>query len=313
MILLNRIVTILLALLLDQIIKDPPNAYHPVGWMGKFIIWFGNRAPKRSNLVKLVYGCLILCLGIILFGLAGRGLQWVVSQLSAPFNWLIGAFLLNFFFTVRGLKQAAAAVQQALSDKDLKKARWAVGYHMVSRDTSGLNASQISAATVESVAENTSDSIIAPLLYYLVAGLAGVFVYRFVNTADSLLGYHDEKREWLGKIPAILDDVLNFLPARITAILMMMVSTHKRFDLRNAWRVWLRDRYKTTSPNAGHPMSAAAGSLDLELAKSGVYVLGEGGKQATCQDIERSVKLMELAVTLLAGLLLITSIVIILD
>ena len=313
MILLNRIVTILSALLLDQIIKDPPNAFHPVGWMGKFISLIGNRTLRGNNLFKLVYGCLILCLGIALFGMAGRGLQWVIDLLSAPFNWLIGAFLLNFFFTVRGLKRATDAVQQALDDGDLDKARWAVGYHMVSRDTGGLNASQISAAAVESVAENTNDSIIAPLLYYLVGGLAGVLIYRFVNTADSMLGYHDEEREWLGKIPAILDDVLNFIPARITALLMIMVSLHKQFNFKNAWRIWYRDRYKTTSPNAGHPMSAAAGALDLELAKSGVYVLGQGSRRANHQDIERSVKLMQLATASLTGMLLICTVFIIVD
>ena len=313
MILLNRIITILLALLLDQIIKDPPNTFHPVGWMGKFISWSGNRTLRGNNLIELVYGCLILCLGIALFGTAGLGLQWGIDRLSAPFNWLIGALLLNFFFTVRGLKQVAAVVHQALGSGDLDKARWAVGYHMVSRDTSDLNASQISAAAIESVAENTSDSIIAPLLYYLVAGLAGVMIYRFVNTADSLLGYHDEKREWLGKIPAILDDVFNFIPARVTAALTIMVSLNKQFDFHNAWRVWSRDRNKTPSPNAGHPMSAAAGALDLVLAKSGVYVLGEDGRQATHQDIERSVKLMELAVASLAGLLLISAALIIVD
>ena len=293
MILINRILTLLIALLFDRIFRDPANKFHPVGWMGTFILKAQSLAPQERSGLQFIYGGALIISGFILFGGTAWILQKILGQLSPPISWVAGALILNFFFTVRGLKIAAVDVEQGLCNQDLNCARNSLHTHLVSRDTQSLNESQIAAATIESVAENTSDSIIAPLFFFLIGGLTGVVLYRFVNTSDSLLGYHDAKREWLGKLPARLDDLLNLIPARITAFMMILASIIKGFDQKEAIRTWLHERYNTSSPNAGHPMSATAGALNVQLEKSGHYVLGKGKTLPKVKDISRAIQLLD--------------------
>jgi adenosylcobinamide-phosphate synthase len=234
----------------------------------------------------------------------GRLLAWVVGLLPSPLRWLATAGLLKTTIALRGLGQAAGEVQAALESGDLAEARRLLSWHLVSRDTSALTESQVAAATIESVAENTSDGIVGPLFYYALGGLPGALAYRWVNTCDSILGYHDVEREWLGKIPARFDDLLNLLPARLTAALLAVAAVLTGDDACNAWHVWRRDAGTTESPNAGHPMGAAAGALGVELEKVDHYRLGAGQPPPTITDIGRAVSLMRGAVALGAGLLL---------
>jgi adenosylcobinamide-phosphate synthase len=183
-------------------------------------------------------------------------------------------------------------VQQALIQHHLPQARHLLGWHLVSRDTAALSASEVAAATIESVAENASDSLVAPLFYYAIGGLPGALLYRLINTADAMLGYRDEEREWLGKIPARLDDVVNVVPARLTAWLIVAVAFLYRYDRRQTWHIWRRDARQTASPNAGHPMSAMAGALGVELVKIGHYRLGDGLKPPVHTDIERAITIL---------------------
>jgi adenosylcobinamide-phosphate synthase len=206
-------------------------------------------------------------------------------------------------FSWRGLSAAAREIRSALEADDLPEARRLLSWHLVSRDTTGLNPSQVAAATIESVAENTSDGIIAPLLYYTLAGLPGALAYRFLNTSDAMLGYRDATYEWLGKVPARSDDLANLAPARITAGLIILAVALSGEDAKGAWQVWRRDAGKTASPNAGHPMSAMAGALDVELEKVGHYRLGAGGRAPSAEDIRRSVRLLHVVPGLLVGLL----------
>jgi adenosylcobinamide-phosphate synthase len=181
-----------------------------------------------------------------------------------------------------------------------------LGWHLVSRDTVGLDEARVAAATVESLAENASDGVVAPWCFYLLGGLPAALAYRFVNTADAMLGYRDAEREWLGKVPARLDDLLNLLPARLTAALILLAAPLFRQRWATALRVWWRDARKTASPNAGQPMAAAAGALGVELEKVGCYRLGSGLRLATVADVTRAVRLLytvaSLALVLVAGL-----------
>jgi adenosylcobinamide-phosphate synthase len=292
----------LLALLVDIIFGDPPNAYHPVAWMGSGISAARKGAPKTGAQRQLGYG------GLIAFGGLGLavGAGWLVTRLirflPKPLNWLAEAILLKMMLSVGGLTKAASEVQAALDAGYLPEARRQIGWHLVSRDTSDLTESQVAAATIESVAENTSDSIIAPFLYYTLFGLPGAFAYRFANTADAMLGYRDVEREWLGKIPAQLDDVLNFVPARLTALFFIVVTWISGGNTARASAIWQRDHNKTESPNAGQPMSAGAGALGVELEKVGHYKLGEGQRFPQASDIGRIVRLMQKTTVVAAGL-----------
>ena len=222
--------TILFAFLFDTFIGDPPNRYHPVAWMGSSIDYL-RRWGRDSAVVQtsegnqFIYGMLVACGGAGVMWWLGRLLNTLLSWLPAPLRWLAEAWILKTMFSLGGLTKAADEVRVALERDELDEARRLVSWHLVSRDTTQLDASQLAAATIESVGENLSDGVIAPLLYYRLFGLPGALAYRYVNTCDAMLGYRDEAREWLGKASARLDDLLNIIPARLTAILLLFAGS----------------------------------------------------------------------------------------
>jgi adenosylcobinamide-phosphate synthase len=181
----------------------------------------------------------------------------------------VEALALSTLFSIRGLWRAARRVERALDAGDLPAARIAVGEDLVSRPTGALDEAHVASATIESLAENLSDSVLAPLAFYLAFGLAGAAVYRAVNTADTMIGYRAGVLEHFGKAAARLDDVLNLVPARLSALAIVAVAPA-------AWRALRRDHAKTASPNAGWPMAAMAGALGVTLEKPGAYRLGDG-------------------------------------
>jgi adenosylcobinamide-phosphate synthase len=155
--------------------------------------------------------------------------------------------VLKLTFSLRGLVQAARAVQHALEHNDIPLARHLVSWHLVSRDTSQLSAAHVAAAAVESVAENTSDGIVAPLFFYALGGLPAALAYRFINTADAMLGYRDAVHLWLGKVPARLDDLVNLVPARLTAVCLVLAACLLRENAPQAWTTWRREGRLTAS------------------------------------------------------------------
>ena len=283
---------IFIALLLDMLLGDPPNRFHPTAWMGSLIGFLKRFRPYGNRLAEFTYGLFMVCLGC---GLAA-GTGWLIvalaSFLPTGSRLLIEGLLLSLTISLRGLDRAAHEVQTALEGQNLTEARRSLSWHLVSRDTSQLNEPQVSAAAIESVAENASDGLIAPLFFYVLGGLPAAFAYRFVNTADSMLGYHDAEREWLGKFPARFDDLLNFLPARLTGIFIMFSAPFCGASLTKAWYIMRRDARKTASPNAGIPMSAMAGALGVELEKVDHYRLGQGLCPPVVGDLRRARRLL---------------------
>jgi len=209
---------------------------------------------------------------------------------------IITALALKLTLSLRGLDHAAREVQSALETNNLPEARRLLSWHLVSRDTSQLGESKVSAAAIESVAENASDGIVAPLFFFALGGLPAAFAYRFINTADSMLGYHDEEREWLGKVPARLDDLLNFIPARLAGLFIVLSAPFCGASLSQAWKIMWRDSGQTASPNAGIPMSAMAGSLGVELEKIDHYALGKGLRLPDSVDLARARRMLVVAV-----------------
>jgi adenosylcobinamide-phosphate synthase len=287
-----------LALIFDFLWGDPPNRFHPTAWMGNLIRFLMHFRPHGNSLAESLFGILILLIGIFLTISIGFGIQYLSFQLPLWAGILLQGIFLKLTLSLRGLDRAAKDVQSALKNNDLMEARRLLSWHLVSRDTSQLNESQVSAAAIESVAENISDGIIAPLVFYAFGGLPAAFAYRFVNTADSMLGYRDAEREWLGKFPARFDDVLNFIPARLTGLFIMLSTPFCGGSFGYAWRIMWRDSNQTSSPNAGIPMSAMAGALGIELEKVNHYRLGEGLRSPTIHDILRTRRLLYTAVAL---------------
>ena len=278
-----------LALFLDLVLPEPPNAIHPVVWMGKCIHFFERIGLPLGSRIQFAYGLLIALASPLFFGVlvgvAGYGLR----QVSPVAYVLVGAIMLRSVFTVRGLGKAGKQVEEVLSQGDVDAARRDLR-SLVSRDTSKLSKSQAAGAAIESVAENTTDSFVAPWLAFAVFGLPGAYCYRVVNTLDSMIGYR-EKYEWLGKASARLDDGLNFLPSRISALLLLAAGVVRKVDARRGWSVMRRDHGLTASPNAGWTMSAASGLLGVALGKPGHYLLGEGLREPVARDIGAAVTL----------------------
>jgi len=285
---------VLVALGLDML-GELPNEWHPVAWFGKLIQRLERVAPEGDNF-QLLYGVLMLVLAApvaflpaaIVHALAKRVRAEAIQRGS---NGLILYALiegcgLTPFFALRMLAEAGCSVRVALERGDLPAARLAL-QSLVSRERSELTKELAGAAAIESLAENLSDSIVAPLFYYLLFDLPGAALYRLFNTFDSMIGYHG-RYENLGKAAAWLDDVLNILPARITALLIITLAPLFGGNQVKGWRVWRRDARKTASPNAGHPMAAAAGALSVHLEKVGHYRLGDKEKAITASSIQQA-------------------------
>jgi len=288
----------LLALLFDLLLGDPPNRFHPTAWMGSLIAFLLRWRPRGNRFAELAYGAFILLIGITLFASAGIAITQLIFRIT-NYQLLITALTalaLKLTVSLRGLDRAAGEVQSALQANDLPEARRLLSWHLVSRDTSLLDESKVSAAAIESVAENASDGVIAPLFFFALGGLPAAFAYRFINTADSMLGYHDEEREWLGKVPARLDDVLNFIPARLAGLFIVLSAPFCGGSLSQAWKIMQRDSGQTASPNAGLPMSAMAGALGVELEKVGHYALGKGLRPPSLSDLARARRMLFIAV-----------------
>jgi adenosylcobinamide-phosphate synthase len=277
---------LLLALAWDRSLGEPPARLHPVVWMGRAIDVVLRAAPRQRDPAReLAYGtvvALLLPLGCAMLGCA----VLVITSRTPLLRLVVETYLLKGTFALRALGDAARDVRDPLRAGDLDAARGALR-SLCSRDATSLDAELVAAAAIESVAENASDSFVAPLLFYVVLGLPGALLYRMANTLDARIGYRG-RFEWLGKPAARLDDLLNLVPARLTATLLLAAGRAQGCDVRRAWSVWRRDARRTASPNAGHPMAAMAGLLGAVLEKPGAYRLGDVGAAVTPETIERA-------------------------
>jgi adenosylcobinamide-phosphate synthase len=288
-----------LALLLDGVLGEPPAFLHPVVWIGKLIAAGLRLAPGAGWWPQFVFGA-FLTLSIV--GISG-GVAWLFMQAAGidPIVEIIaGAWLLKSAFALRELGRAAMRVVRPLEEGNLAEARLALR-SLCSRDPSELNKEELLAATIESLAENASDSVIAPLFFYVLLGVPGAVAYRAVNTLDAMIGYRG-RFEALGKFAARLDDVANLIPARLTALLFLLTGWLQGGNVLQGWRMWRRDGAKTPSPNGGRPMATMAGLLDVRLDKPGVYALGDPGTPLTAAKVRQAWRIVVASSLLLAAL-----------
>jgi len=284
---------LLLALAIDLALGDPPNRYHPVAWLGRLLA-AGERRLCHGSPALLLTGGAALTLAVAgLAGVIGAIVSALANHLGQA-GLLVEALALACLLSLRGLAGAAREVAIELSRGDLVAARRAVGYHLVSRPTTELDEEHVASAAVESVAENLTDSLIAPALFFLAGGLPGAAVYRVVNTADAMFGYRLGPLEYFGKVAARLDDLLNLIPARLAGLSLIVGAGLVGESGRGALASLRRDRRRAASPNAGWTMAAMAGALGVTLEKPGAYRLGAGALPVAT-DIERSVRVLRAA------------------
>jgi adenosylcobinamide-phosphate synthase len=258
--------------------------------MGKVIAFFEKGSISQRPLAQFVYGVGMALFLIGLFTASTYFILFYLESLSFVAYVIIGAALLKSTFSLRELQRVAIKVKRLLSKEKLNAARFELR-SLASRDTQDLPEPLVVSATVESVAENTCDSFVAPLFYFLLFGVPGAIAYRVVNTLDAMIGYHG-KYEYLGKFASKLDDLLNFIPARLTALLLVLASFLLRRDARASWQVALGEHSKTESPNAGWTMAVVAGALNVQLEKVGHYKLGRADASLTPESIDTALKLM---------------------
>ena len=298
------------AVALDLLFGEPPTQLHPTVAMGRVIGAVRRRQRATSPLGASLAGMATVGLGAVATAFAARAISSLLENrvpASLPSVALHGA-LLKPSLSLRALLAAGAQVERALHAGNLPEARRLLAWHLVSRDVSSLNESEVAGATIESLAENLSDGLVAPLLAYALGGLPAAYVYRFVNTADAMLGYRTPELEWFGKAAARTDDLLNLLPARLTAALIAAAAPVGSGSSRDAIAVAWRDHARTPSPNAGWPMASVAGALGVRLTKRDTYDLNATGRAPNAGDIARTRRIVAGAaagaVALIEGLIL---------
>ncbi len=294
---------VLLALALDRLLGEPPARWHPVVWMGRYLGWIGPRiaprGPQQGGERRiLVAGALAWWGGALVVLAIGLALQLAVAALEPGPGALLAALALKPMLAWRMLRDEVAGVEQALGTS-LDAGRRQLG-RLVSREVMRLDAPAVREAAIESLAENLNDSVAAPLLWFVLAGLPGALLYRYANTADAMWGYRGLRAgldwTWAGRWAARADDVLSWLPARLTALLLALVAG----GLPPA-RLW-REAGRTPSPNGGWPMGAMALALGVRLSKPGVYALNGAAPPPQAPHTARALRLAGAVVALL-GLL----------
>jgi len=300
-----------LALLIERVVGYPPALYravgHPVTWMGALISWLDTRLNQGEQ--RRFKGVVMLVL-VVLTVLA-VGLLVIAVTRRVPFGWVAEALLASSLLAQKELGRAVKAVADGLN-LSLDGGRRTVS-QIVGRDPEALDEPGVARAAVESLAESTSDGIVAPLFWLLVGGLPGILVYKAANTADSMVGHKTDRYREFGWASARFDDLLNWIPARITALLVAGAAfLVRRADPEQAWSTALRDARKHDSPNAGWPEAAFAGALGLRLGGPRAYqgevhdlaAFGDGRADLTALDILRALELYWMTMNLLlAGVL----------
>ncbi len=288
---------ITLALLLDFIFGDPKNKYHPTAWIGSLI---AKLTPlcKNSSDVTEKFGGVILILsatGIVatLIVLLDIGITLITTDvLTIVISIIVGGILLKTTIAIKGMERHALAVLSSIENNDIESARDNLSM-IVKRNTKNLDKNHVFSGVIESISENTVDGVTGPLFYFGIFGLPGAFVYRVINTADSMIGYKTSIFKNVGWFAANCDKTLNYIPSRLTGLTMILSAMVLGHNWQNSYHIMMRDGKKTQSPNAGYPMAAIAGALGTKFEKINHYSLGDGEVEFSKDHIKSAISMMK--------------------
>ena len=296
---LTLVIKIWIAYILDLVFGDPQNIIHPVEIIGKMIS-LGEKIllkEKSGSRYKFFAG-IILNIFVVSITYGLTCLIYKSSKISGVFT-LIEIYLMYTVFSVNSLAREGNRVYNILKEGNIEKARKDLSY-LVSRDTETMDEKMIIRSTMETISENTVDGIVAPMFYMFLGGLPLAMTYKAINTFDSMVGYKNEKYMDFGKFSAKLDDVANFIPARITGILLVIGSIILGYDYKNSLKIFIRDRKNHSSPNSGHAEAGVAGALGVQFGGRVSYfgkevdkpVIGDKIKDFELEDIKKNIKIM---------------------
>lgn len=308
----TSILIVIGALVLDLTLGDPKNRFHPTVWVGTvvaklvpFVSKKGSSAEKAGGIMVTVCVAALVASILVSYEFFTKNVTDVVSVIILI---LFGSILLKTTIAIRGLEKHGMLVMNALSKNNLEEARNRLSM-LVKRNTKNLDRNHIVSGVLESTSENIVDGITGPLFYFGIFGLPGAFVYRTVNTIDSMIGYKNSLFQNVGWFGANCDKVLNYLPARITAYVMVLAAFLVGADWKNSFNTILRDGKKTSSPNAGYPMAAMAGALCTRFEKIDHYCLGDGAMELDENHFRSAILLMKVTGILFCGIITIPLIV----
>jgi len=303
---LESIVIIAFALGLDFVFGDPKSRYHPTAWIGTLIAMLTPLAKNKNAYVEklggifvvaITVGVVVTLLLILDTGISLLTTNWLVIVVSV----VVGTILLKTTIAIRGMERYALAVVDSLDQDNLDSARANLAM-IVKRNTKNLDKNHVISGVLESISENTVDGITGPLFYYALFGLPGAFVYRIINTADSMVGYKTDIFKNVGWFAATCDTILNYIPSRLTGLIMIISAAILQNNWKESYKIMIRDGNKTESPNAGYPMAALAGALETKFEKINHYKLGDGDITLTKEHVNSALTMMKLTSILFFGI-----------
>jgi len=294
---LESILVVTFALILDLTTGDPKNKFHPTSWIGtliaKIVPIIKNKSPNVEKiggiiLVVSVTAFVAIILVFLNIEINNIPIEFVASIVSV----VVGVILLKTTIAIRGMEKHAMAVMLSIEKNDLEAARTNLSM-IVKRNTKDLDKNHLLSGTLESISENTVDGVTGPLFYFTFFGIPGAFIYRIVNTIDSMIGYKTSIFRNIGWFGANCDNILNYLPARITSFVMVIAAMILGNDWKKSYQIMKRDGKNTESPNAGYPMAVLAGALGVKFEKIDHYCIGEGNQDLTKSHLNSAIALMK--------------------
>ena len=294
---IESIIILFFALAIDFTIGDPKNKFHPTAWMGSFLAKLIPSLKNSSNNLEKLGGIILIVISstivVSLITILDLAINFItIDYLSIIISIIAVGILLKTTIAINGMEKHALAVVTSLENNDISAARDQLS-KIVKRDTKNLDKNHVFSGVIESISENTVDGITGPLFYFGLFGLPGAFVYRLVNTADSMIGYKTNFFKNIGWFAANCDKILNYLPSRITGLIMILSAMLLRKDWRKSFQIMIRDGTKTESPNAGYPMAAIAGALGTRFEKIDHYSLGDGKISFNVEHVKSAISLMK--------------------
>jgi len=303
---LESIVIVAFALGMDFAFGDPKNRYHPTVWIGTLIAKLTPLAKNQNTYVEklggifvviITVGVVVTLLSILDIGISLLTTDWLTIVVSV----VVGVILLKTTIAISGMEKHAKAVLESLDQDNLDMARTNLSM-IVKRNTKNLDKNHVISGVLESISENTVDGITGPLFYYALFGLPGAFVYRVINTVDSMIGYKTDIFKNVGWFGATCDTILNYIPSRLTGLIMIISAAILQNNWKESYKIMIRDGKKTESLNAGYTMAALAGALETKFEKVNHYKLGNGEIMLTKEHVNSALTMMKLTSILFFGI-----------
>ena len=305
----ESILVVFFALVLDFAVGDPRNKFHPTAWLGSLIAKLTPYTKNSSENLEKLGGVFIILIssGIVasLMIFLNIGIKLItVDYIYIIISVIVGGVLLKTTIAMKGMESHALAVVNALEQNNISSARDNLSM-IVKRNTKNLDKNHVFSGVLESISENTVDGITGPLFYFAIFGLPGAFIYRVINTADSMIGYKTDIFKNVGWFGANCDKILNYIPSRLTGLIMILSAMILGNDWRKSYEIMIRDGRKTKSPNAGYPMAAIAGALGAKFEKIDHYSLGDGNISFTKDHVKSAISIMKVTSILFCGIVVV--------